>query len=271
MYKILSNQYFPKKHLGQHFLRDENISNRIVNFIHPNKKDILVEIGSGLAALTKPICNLVDYLIIIEIDRNLLSFLRRYDFYSKLSIFNQNVMHFNFKNLSIQKKNVLRIFGNIPYNISTQLILYLIQFRKYIFDINFMIQKEVADRLIANPGNKQYGRLSVIAQSYYNIDIGFDISPDAFYPKPKVNSSFIKMVPKFPTLYPWNKVHILEKITRLAFQKRRKILNNSLKYLIDKTNLIKLNINPELRSENISVKEYCKIANFLSESGYYFE
>ncbi|WP_343128278.1 16S rRNA (adenine(1518)-N(6)/adenine(1519)-N(6))-dimethyltransferase RsmA [Buchnera aphidicola (Takecallis taiwana)] len=269
MYKNLFNKYIPKKYLGQHFLKDKNIVDKIITFIYPKKQDILVEIGSGLGALTKPVCNFIDHLVVIEVDYDLLLSLRKYSFYNKLTLVNKNVMHVDFKKLSIQKKNMLRIFGNIPYNISIQLILYLIQFRQYIFDMNFMVQKEVADRLIACPGNKKYGRLSVIAQSYYTIEIAFNITPHAFYPQPKVHSSFIKIKPKFPALYPWRKIHILEKITCLAFQKRRKILKNSLLNIIDTNNLMKLNINPNVRAENISVQEYCKIANFLFKSKYF--
>lgn len=263
MHCILSKKYTPKKYLGQNFLHDKNIIDKIINFINPKKKDTLIEIGPGLAALTKPICHFVDKLFVIELDKDIIILLKKFHFYKKLIVFNMNVMHFNFQKLFIQENNILRIFGNIPYNISVQLILYLIQFQKYILDINFMIQKEVADRLIAKPGNKLYGRLSIITQCYYDINIGFNIFSKSFFPIPKVNSSFIKMTPKLKVLYPLNKINFLKKITFLAFKKRRKMLKNSLMGICDENSLLNLNINPNIRAENVSIYEYCKLADFL--------
>ncbi|QCI25900.1 16S rRNA (adenine(1518)-N(6)/adenine(1519)-N(6))-dimethyltransferase RsmA [Buchnera aphidicola] len=262
MNRILQG-YIPKKYLGQNFLQDRDIINKIINLINPKKEDSLVEIGPGLSALTEPMCNILDNLIVIEVDCDILNLLKRCIFYNKLYIFNSNVINFDFKKLSIQRNNALRIFGNIPYNISVQLILYLIQFREYILDIHFMLQKEVADRLVALPGNKKYGRLSIITQSYYDINIEFIIPPDAFFPIPKIYSSFVTITPKVFPLCAWEKMHILKEITFFAFRHRRKILKNSLLHYISKKFLINLNINPNLRAENISVKEYCKIVDII--------
>lgn len=270
MHKILFDRYTPKKYLGQNFLKDQNIINKIINVINPKKKDLLVEVGPGLAALTKPICNIIDNLVIIELDDDILNILKDCNFYKKLYVFRKNVIHFDFKKLSIKKNNVLRIFGNIPYNISVKLILYLINFQKYISDINFMVQKEVANRLVAKPGTKKYGRLSIVTQCYYDVGIIFNIDPCAFYPIPKVHSSFITMVPKAFPLCSMDKIHILQKITALAFKYRRKMLKNSLFNCINQRILMNLNINPNLRPENISVDEYCKIVNsvYLEENNY---
>ncbi|WP_343182610.1 16S rRNA (adenine(1518)-N(6)/adenine(1519)-N(6))-dimethyltransferase RsmA [Buchnera aphidicola] len=262
MLYIPFSSYIPKKSLGQNFLQDTKIINKIIHFIKPNHDHLLVEIGPGLAALTHLICNYVDYLVVIEIDKKLSDFLKKYSFSCKVLIYERNVLFFDFKKLFFQENQLLRVFGNIPYNISVQLIFHLIKFRHFIFDINFMVQKEVADRLMALPGNKCYGRLSIIAQCYYNIYFGFDISPNSFFPKPKVYSSFIKMIPKLNPLLPFNKMNILQYITSFAFKKRRKMIRNSLKGIFDENTLFLLNINPDLRAEDLSVQEYCKLSDF---------
>ncbi|CAL4319200.1 16S rRNA (adenine(1518)-N(6)/adenine(1519)-N(6))-dimethyltransferase RsmA [Buchnera aphidicola] len=263
MKKFFLFKYFPQKSLGQHFLHDKKIVKKIVDFIHPNYNDFLVEIGPGLAALTDPICALVKHLSVIEIDMKLLLLLKKFNFYKKLFIYKSNVLNFNFKNLFIKHNKLLRIFGNIPYNISVPLILKLLYCSEFIYDINFMVQKEVANRLTAEPGDKSYGRLSIITQCYYDISIGFNILPESFFPIPKVDSSFIRMVPKIIPLYPLNKISNLEKITFLAFKTRRKILKNNFSKILHKDDFLKLNINSHLRAENLSIKEYCNLSDYL--------
>ncbi|CAL4319091.1 16S rRNA (adenine(1518)-N(6)/adenine(1519)-N(6))-dimethyltransferase RsmA [Buchnera aphidicola] len=258
----LFKKYFPKKSLGQNFLCDKNVISKIVDFIDPKGEDCLVEIGPGLAALTYPISKFVEKLFIIEIDKKLLLYLKDYSFYKKLCIFNMNVLDFDFKQLSLENHKMLRIFGNIPYNISVKLILFLIKFNNYICDINFMVQKEVAERLVAIPGTKFYGRLSIIVQCYYDISIGFNISPKSFFPIPKIDSTFIYIRPKQIPFYSSMYLNNLSKITFFAFQKRRKFLKNSLSNLFNQQDLLNLGINPYLRAENLSVMEYCKLANF---------
>lgn len=256
-------KHFPVKRYGQNFLINENTVQDIVKKINPQFKQTLVEIGPGLAALTKPMSELLEKLIVIEIDSNLLNLLKTRSFYSKLIVFFEDALTFNYVKLFYKKFQLIRVFGNLPYNISTSLIIFLFQQIKVIEDMHFMLQKEVAERLVASPGSKSYGRLSVISQYYCNIKILLNVHPEAFWPKPKVHSVFINLTPHVQSPYFVYDVKILSLITNTAFQNRRKILRHSLNQLFSEKNLIKLDINPKLRAENISVLEYCKLSNYL--------
>ncbi|QCI15832.1 16S rRNA (adenine(1518)-N(6)/adenine(1519)-N(6))-dimethyltransferase RsmA [Buchnera aphidicola] len=256
-------KYFPLKQYGQNFLINKNVINDIIKIINPQKHQILVEIGPGLAALTKPICQFLEELIVIEIDVCLVDLLKKYFFCSKIKIFHQDALNFDYKKLYFKKNKLIRVFGNLPYNISTSLILYLFKQIEAIEDMNFMLQKEVAERLVASPGNKSYGRLSIISQYYCKIKILLHITPENFQPIPKVHSVFINLTPHKNFLYFVYDVNILSRITKIAFQNRRKIIRHSLKTLFSEKELIELKINPKFRAENISIIEYCRLSNYL--------
>lgn len=256
-------KYFPLKKYGQNFLVNKNVIEDIVNFINPKMKQTLIEIGPGLGALTKPVCNIVDELIVIEIDPVVLSFLEKFSFYSKLTVFCQDALNFNYFNLFYSKNRLMRIFGNLPYNIATSLLFYFFKNNKIIEDMNFMLQKEFAERLVASPGNKSYGRLSIISQYYYNIKIKFDVLSLNFRPIPKVDSSFVNFKPYKNSPYFTYDVNVLSNITNLAFQKRRKTLRNSLKNIVSEKILLKLDIDPKLRAENVSILQYCHLSNYI--------
>lgn len=247
-------KHIPLKKFSQNFLIDSHIITKIVELINPKSNEALVEIGPGLAALTKPICKLIDELIIIEIDKCLLERLKKHSFYSKLIVFHKDALKVDYLELFNKKNKLIRIFGNLPYNVSTSLILYLFKKIKIIKDMNFMLQKEVAQRLIASPGSKLYGRLSIIAQYYCNIKILLHVSPKCFRPVPKVDSIFVSLIP-YTDYFPYftHNIKVLSYITNLAFQKRRKILRHSLGKIFSEKVLITLNINPRLRPENISI------------------
>lgn len=257
-----NKKYYPKKNLGQIFLKDKKIINKIINTIKPNSKDILVEIGPGLGSLTNYIIKYIDKMFAIEFDKHLYFILKNNPFFlNKVYFYQKDVMKFNFFNLLKNKEENLRIFGNLPYNISTNIIFYLLKFRNIIKDMHFMFQKEVANRLIAKPNCKNYGKLSVMAQYYYDIYPIFDISPESFSPIPKVYSTLIRVIPKKNFPYHIN-ISFLETILRKSFGKRRKILSNSLKEIFSCNFLDNLMINSKLRAENISVDQYCKMAFF---------
>lgn len=260
-------KHVPLRKFSQNFLVDLNIIKKIVEFINPQSNQILVEIGPGLAALTKPICELIDKLIVIEIDKSLLERLKKYSFYSKLRVFDQDALQFDYLKLFNEKNKLIRVFGNLPYNISTSLLLYFFKNMTIIEDMSFMLQKEVAERLVATPGSKLYGRLSIIAQYYCNIKILLHVSPKYFRPIPKVDSTFINLKP-YTNYFPYvtHNIEVLSCITKLAFQKRRKILSNSLGKIFSKKVLIKLDINPSLRPENISILQYCQLSNYVVEN-----
>ncbi len=256
-------KHFPLKKYGQNFLVNKNTIQDIVKIINPKTKQTLIEIGPGLAALTKPICQLLEELIVIEVDPNLLFLLKKRSFYSKLIVFCQSALNFNYVDLFYKKKQLIRIFGNLPYNISTSLIILLFKQIQFIQDMNFMLQKEVAERLVSMPGNKSYGRLSIISQYYCNIKILLDVRPEDFQPIPKVNSVFINLTPHTNSPYFVYDINILSYVTKNAFQNRRKILRHNLKNLFSEKELIILNIDSNLRAENISIFQYCQLSNYL--------
>lgn len=256
-------KHFSRKRFGQNFLTDKNTIKSIIKVINPNKEQTLVEIGPGLAALTEPMCQFLKELVVVEIDPNLLNLLKKHVFYSKLIVFCQDALTFNYLSLFRKKNQLMRIFGNLPYNISTSLIIYLFKQIEVIKDMNFMLQKEVAERLIASPGNKLYGCLSIIAQYYCSIKILFDVAPENFRPIPKVYSMFVSLIPHINSPYYVYDINILSNITNTAFKNRRKILRHSLKNLFSEEVLKKLEVNPRVRAENVSVLQYCRLANYL--------
>ncbi|CAL4319839.1 Ribosomal RNA small subunit methyltransferase A [Buchnera aphidicola (Protaphis terricola)] len=257
-------QYISLKKFSQNFLVDYNVIQKIIRFINPKLNQKLVEIGPGLAALTQPICNIIDKLIVIEIDKNLLIRLKKYSFYSKLIVFCEDALKFNYFKLLSQKNELIRIFGNLPYNISTPLILSLFKKNKIIKDMNFMLQKEVAERLIAAPGNKSYCRLSIIAQYYCSIKKILYVPSKCFKPRPKVDSVFVNLIPytKYSPYFTFD-INVLSDITNIAFRKRRKMLRNSLGKIFSEKILIELGIDLKLRPENISISKYCKLSNYI--------
>ncbi|UPT14517.1 16S rRNA (adenine(1518)-N(6)/adenine(1519)-N(6))-dimethyltransferase RsmA [Buchnera aphidicola] len=263
-------KHIPIKKFSQNFLTDFNVIKKIVKFINPQLNDILVEIGPGLAAITRPVCDLINKLIVIEIDKFLLERLKKCSFYPKLIIYHEDALEFDYLKLFHKKNKLIRIFGNLPYHISTSLILHLFKRINIIKDMNFMLQKEFAERLIASPGSKLYGRLSIISQYYCNIKVLLHVSSKCFKPAPKVESIFLNLTPHtdcFP-YFTYN-TNVLSYITNLAFQKRRKILRHSLGKIFSEKVFMKLNINPRLRPENISILQYCQLSNYMIENNIY--
>ncbi|AAO26865.1 dimethyladenosine transferase [Buchnera aphidicola str. Bp (Baizongia pistaciae)] len=258
---VKKNTFFANKNLGQNFLVDSEVINRIINVINPKSHDFMIEIGPGLGALTYPICKILHKLFVIEHDNNLGT--RLLKDISNIEVFVEDVLKFNFLNLINNSFKSVRIIGNLPYNISIPILFYLFKFHNNIIDMNFMFQKEVASKLLAIPGTKSYSRLSIIAQYYCDIDFLFDVVAQSFYPIPKVTSSFVRLVPrKVFNLYVRD-INQLSNVTALAFQQRRKIVKNSLSSLFNDDALRKLGIDPLLRAENLSVKQYCLLSNHV--------
>jgi 16S rRNA (adenine1518-N6/adenine1519-N6)-dimethyltransferase len=246
-----------KKRLGQHFLHDKNIINKIISNLEINIKDTFIEIGPGEGALTTPLLEGVESIILIEKDRDLIPILEKKYNHKKVKIVNQDILKCELSNLI--KKNT-RIVGNLPYNISTEIIFKLLPFSKDIKDLHFMLQKEVVDRIVAAPGTKIYGRLSVMTQVYFTVKKLFDISPNVFTPKPKVDSAYIRLIPKdyiFDSLIHEQK---FRGIVNTVFSARRKMIKTSLKGVIDSQLLQKLLIEPSSRPEVLSVQNYIDIS-----------
>ncbi|WWO99802.1 MAG: 16S rRNA (adenine(1518)-N(6)/adenine(1519)-N(6))-dimethyltransferase RsmA [Candidatus Dasytiphilus stammeri] len=261
----INYRIFAQKKWGQHFLNDNLVIKKIVSIICPKRYNTFVEIGSGLGALTKPISEYVTNLTAIEIDLNLINVLKTNEsLIKKLTIYPQNVLTFNFTELSHKQGKMLRIFGNIPYNISTSILFHLFHHIDVIKDMHLLLQKELVDRIIAVPGCKEYGRLSVISQYYCRPISLLEISPKSFTPKPKVKSALIRLIPHNIMPNKVNNVQDLNLITHMAFSQRRKMLRNSMKNFFSVEILEKIGIIPTLRAENLSVALYCQLANWLT-------
>lgn len=266
MIQIMNNRmhqgHFARKRFGQNFLHDDHVIENIIAAIQPKKDQALVEIGPGLAALTMPISQYVDHLTVIEIDRDLAARLQQNPFLKdKLTVIEQDAMTVDFNELSQQKKQPLRVFGNLPYNISTPLMFHLFQYTNAIIDMHFMLQKEVVNRLVAGPNSKAYGRLSVMTQYYCQIIPVLEVPPYAFKPAPKVDSAVVKLIPHKNLPYQVKDIRILSRITTEAFNQRRKTIRNSLGNLFSPETFNELNINLDSRAENLSVQQYCELAN----------
>lgn len=257
----------PRKRFGQNFLRDPKIIHAIIQAVQPNEVDLIVEIGPGQGAITEPLLELVPNLEVIEIDRDIIELLRIK--FKNLTVHAMDVLKFDFETLHAKHRDhqsrKLRIVGNLPYNISTPLLFILLPLSSIIQDMHFMLQKEVVDRIIASPGTKEYGRLSVMVQYFCEPQFLFTVPASAFFPAPKVVSAFIRMKPFSNLPYPAKDFKRFQEITNLAFQQRRKIIANSLKSFLTAEELAKIGINPELRPEMLATKDFVKISNFIFE------
>ena len=257
--------HFARKRFGQNFLSDQNVIDNIVSAIHPLPGQEMLEIGPGLGALTEPVADRLDHMTVIELDRDLAARLETHPkLGSKLTIYQQDAMTFDFAELAKEKGQSLRVFGNLPYNISTPLMFHLFSYTNAISDMHFMLQKEVVNRLVAGPNSKAYGRLSVMAQYYCHIIPVLEVPPTAFRPAPKVDSAVVRLIPHATIPYPVDDIRILSRLTTEAFNQRRKTIRNSLGHLFTPEQLTELGLDLSMRAENISVEQYCKLANWLS-------
>lgn len=251
-------RHIPKKRFGQNFLVDEYIINRIIEIINPKPEDFIVEIGPGLAALTKPILAHVAHLDVIEIDRDIIAFLEK-NLSDRLTIHSIDALKFDFGALA---QNKIRVIGNLPYNISTPLLFHLSQY-KNILDMHFMLQKEVVDRICAKPNNSDYGRLSVMLQYQFNCQKMLDVSRECFSPSPKVESAIVKLTPKALDETANINAKKLNQVVTSAFNQRRKTITNSLRNVINIEKLQELDIDIKKRAENLSVTDYINICKLI--------
>jgi len=250
----------PRKRFGQHFLHDRNIIHKLLAALRPEPGQSLLEIGPGQGALTLPLLERCHELTAIELDRDLIETLaQKAEALGRLHLINADILRIDLGNLDLPPP--LRIVGNLPYNISTPLMFHLLNWRDRIADMHFMLQKEVAERIIATPGSHHYGRLSVMMQYHCATEYLFDVPPGCFTPPPKVDSAIIRLRPH--AQLPWpvaNEAH-LGRIVQSAFGQRRKTVSNSLKGYIDGDGLRALGIDPKARAENLSPDDYSRIAN----------
>lgn len=259
--------HIPRKRFGQNFLGDEAIITSCVEAIRPQTDDVMVEIGPGLGALTKPLLQKLDHLHVVEIDRDIIAWMKGHYLADKLTIHACDALKFDFSSLlphaSASSPKQIRVVGNLPYNISTPLLFHLLDNATNIIDMHFMLQKEVVERMVAAPSTPAYGRLSVMLQYRLQMEYLFTVPPEAFDPAPKVESAFVRAVPYIQLPLLAKDESMLAKVVTAAFGQRRKTLRNTLKGLLDDEGFKELGIDPQARAENLSIAEFVAIANYL--------
>ena len=257
----------PSKKLGQNFIFDKNILNKITGLINPDACDLVIEIGPGLGGLSETLLNNnVKKILLVEKDRQFTKLLHalKSKYPDQIDIIFEDAINFNF---DIENYKNITIVSNLPYNVAAKILTTLINTHyttNKLKNMVLMFQKEVAQRITANYSNKHYGRLSIISQYLYQCNIEFDLNPAVFYPKPKVDSSIVSFKSLERKSCP--DIKILESITRAAFSQRRKKIRTSLKDIISEADLAeRLNIDVDLRAEQLTVNEYLKISEYLEK------
>ncbi len=256
-----------KKALGQNFLHDQQIIQKIIAALNPKVGDLVVEIGPGRGALTEHLIKSGCDLNLIEYDHALADYWReRSENLESLSVRNENVLKTDFDSfLAGDDREQLRVIGNLPYNISSQILISLLNHLDKISDIVAMLQLEMVDRICAQPDTKTYGRLTVMLQQAFRCEKLFKVPGGAFTPAPKVESAIIRLTPIEDEELTLVDQTVFADIVKQAFAQRRKTLNNNLKKIVPAELFVELDIDPKLRPENIRVKEYVRLANALAK------
>jgi 16S rRNA (adenine1518-N6/adenine1519-N6)-dimethyltransferase len=254
----------PKKSLGQHFLTDRSYIDKIVMAVNPQPGDRLVEIGPGQGAITFPLLRKHGELTAIEFDRDLITpLMEASEGIGRLTIIHKNVLDVDFGKLAGDTQ--IRLVGNLPYNLSSPILFHAIEHAASIHDMVFMLQKEVVDRMAAEPGSKVYGRLSVMLQAYCRVDSLFVVPPGAFRPPPKVDSAVARLVPRDAAAIGIADPRRFEEVVRAAFGQRRKTLRNALGGTCTTEQIEAAGLRPDARAEQIDVDGFVRLANLPTE------
>ena len=254
----------PRKRFGQNFLIDDDIIRQIVTSIGAKPEHNLIEIGPGTAALTEHLVVLCPTMSLLEVDRDLITFLeKKFASYQDLKFYNGDALQTDFSQFYDGRK--LRLIGNLPYNISTPLLFHLLTIGGLIQDMHFMLQREVVDRLSASPSSKSYGRLSIMIQYHCRVMPLIPVPPESFRPPPKVQSAFIRLKPYKNKPFETANEILMSRLVNLCFQQRRKTLRNCLKsygkYLFEISNVVDL----KLRPEQLRVSDFVNITNVIND------
>ncbi len=250
----------PRKRFGQHFLTDPGVIHAIVDAIQPQPDDVIVEIGPGPGAITEPLARRAGELHLVELDRDLAAALTEaFADTPNVHVHEADALSFDFASLGPR----LRVVGNLPYNISTPLLFHLLEQRSNIVDMHFMLQKEVVDRMAAEPGSKAYGRLTIMLGCYLDIDALFDVDRQCFEPPPEVTSAVVRLTPLPEGTYGIDDEAELKRLVAQAFSQRRKTIRNALKSLASADDLDAAGIDGSLRPEQVSIGDYVALANRL--------
>jgi len=254
----------PKKNLGQHFLVDRDIIDKIVLALKPAPEDFIVEIGPGQGAITFPILKKHGSLTVIEFDRDLITpLMESAEGIGELTIIHKDVLKVDFTKLAADRP-AIRLVGNLPYNISTPILFHVLEHAPAVRDMHFMLQKEVIDRMAAEPGSKVYGRLTVMLQARCEVTPLFMVPPHAFRPPPKVDSAVVRLVPLASDKILIQDPVLFENLVRDAFGQRRKTIRNAMQALCTAEDIEAVGLRPDARAEQLPVADFIKLANFLA-------
>lgn len=254
----------PRKRFGQNFLQDASVIRKIVDALASAPDDVVVEIGPGLGALTRELLAAVKTLHVVELDRDLAAQLpQRLGYPPNLIVHQADALQFDFGQFWINTQKPIKIVGNLPYNVSTPLILRLMHTCPEVDRLVFMVQAEVADRLVAKPGNKDYGRLTIMTQYFCQMETLFEVSNQAFYPIPKVMSAVIACFPHRPLPHIAHHFSVFEQLVKQAFGQRRKTIANTLKTRVSIEQLETAGISPQVRPEQVSLEQFVRLSNIV--------
>jgi 16S rRNA (adenine1518-N6/adenine1519-N6)-dimethyltransferase len=254
-------KHIPRKRFGQNFLTDQSVLYDIIRAIDPQPEDTMVEIGPGLGAMTRLLLESLRQLHVVELDRDLVARLQRSFDPNRLIIHAGDALQFDFASLPIPPDQKLRVVGNLPYNISSPLLFHLMRNAPQVQDQHFMLQKEVVERMVAEPGSKTYGRLSVMLQWRYHMELLFIVPPAAFDPPPQVDSAIVRMIPIAQPLA--CDAAKLEQVVAKAFSQRRKVLRNCVAGMFTENDLIDAGLDPQARPEAVPMEQFVALANRL--------
>ncbi len=260
------NERRPRKHFGQHFLHDRNILNKIIAAIRPEADQHFVEIGPGRGAMTGPLLEGCATLHAVEIDRDLAAALPEHITSPKLTVHAVDALRFDFATLRPDAGR-LRLAGNLPYNVSTPLLFHILGYDELFDDIHVMLQKEVAQRIVAGPGGRIYGRLSVAIAARCDVETLFHIRPGSFTPPPRVDSSFIRLRPSAAKRARIEDPRAFDLVVTSAFGQRRKKLGNALGNVLDAAQIESVGVDPGLRAEQLTVEQFIALGNLAGSIG----
>jgi 16S rRNA (adenine1518-N6/adenine1519-N6)-dimethyltransferase len=265
-------KHIPKKRFGQNFLTDQNVLHEIIRAIAPQPDDLMVEIGPGQGAMTRLLLAQLKHLQVVELDRDLVVLLKKQFSTDQLQIHAGDALQFDFGALAKEVANNdtfgdtarrLRVVGNLPYNISSPLLFHLAAYADQVIDQHFMLQEEVIERMVAAPGSRDFGRLSVMLQWRYRMDLLFIVPPEAFDPPPRVDSAIVRMVPIEQPMA--CEQALLEQVVTKAFSQRRKVIRNCLSGMFTELELVDAGINPRDRPEAVGLEPYVNLARRLAQ------
>lgn len=257
-------KHIPRKRFGQNFLTDQFVLQDIIRTIDPEPDDTMVEIGPGLGAMTALLLETVKQLHVVELDRDLVTRLQKKYDPARLIVHSCDALQFDFSAISVPSERKLRVVGNLPYNISSPLLFHLAKIAPQVQDQHFMLQKEVVERMVAPPGSKTYGRLSVMLQWRYQMELRFIVPPTAFDPPPRVESAIVRMLPIAEPLA--CDQSNLEQVVLKAFSQRRKVLRNCVAGMFTENELIDAGLDPQVRPETVSLEQFVSLANRLKSN-----